>query len=423
MRVILSYVGLASVAALAALPKVVNNAGTCANGDCAIDAVIAAAQSMANATIASTKSTTAYPTNGDPKSGAGWVTSGYSGWTSGFWPGLLWKLFNYTTVVSPDTSSTWWGDNAAAWTSGIAPEQFDTGTHDVGFMVYTSFGPQWHLTQNATARAICLRTATSLASRFVPSVGAIRSWGQPNAQHTCEVIADNMMNLELLWWAAKESGNTTFSDIANSHSKTMIKDLYQPFNPGCAWHLITYNDTDGSIISRSSTPQGLGVNTVWSRGQSWTVNGFMIAFRFTQDAAYLAQAQAAADCFIRLTTATTADSFHWMPLWDFNVTASQANIDTSAGMIAASGMIELSWALPLTEGAQYAAYAYRLLESARNYWSYDGSNDALLRNGTVTYPLSGIPIIYADYYYVQGWMQWDATPQALKEAALALLGA
>lgn len=233
-----------------------------------------------------------------------------------------------------------------------------------------------------------------------------------------------MMNLELLWWAGTYTGNQTMLDIANSHSQHMIRDLFQPFAPGCVWHLITYNDTDGSILNRSSTPQGLGLDTVWSRGQSWIVNGFTIAYRFTQNPAYLQAAQDAADCFIRLTTLCCGnDLYNWIPLWDFNVTAPQISIDTSAALIAANGMIELSWYVTDSGAkAKYLAFAKTILDSVNtNYMFTADQNDAVVMNGTVTYPTAGISIIYADYYFLDSLMRWDATPQESKEAALALL--
>jgi unsaturated chondroitin disaccharide hydrolase len=390
--------------------------------------IIAAA---ANATLVQVPTVTQYPTNGI--SGRyGWQTSSSNGWTSGFFPGLLLQLYNRSSALGrPD--APWWLSNGVARASGLASEQYDTSTHDVGFIVYTSLGALYGLTGNTTARDITLRTAQSLATRFVPTVGAFRSWGSPNAEHTCETIADNMMNLELLWWAGQESGNTTYWTMASSHSNTMIRDLFQsaPANPepvpGSVWHLITYNDTDGSIISRSSTPQGLGLNTVWSRGQSWVVNGFAIAYRFTQTPAFLAAAQDAADAFIGLTTACCGNAqYNWAPLWDFNVTAPQISVDTSAAMIATSGILEIArFTADTDRRAAYMAYAKQTLDAVLAAYSFvpTTANDAVLNNGTVTYPAAGISIIYADYYLLQACMRWDAMPAEWREEAAAVLAA
>jgi unsaturated chondroitin disaccharide hydrolase len=276
--------------------------------------------------------------------------------------------------------------------------------------MYTSFGKLWHLAKDATARDYLVTTADSLCTRFSPLIGCLRSWNSPAP--TFEVIADNLMNLELLWWAAAETGNGTYSAIARSHANKMMRDLFQPFNPGCAWHLVTYNQDTGALLNRSSTPQGLGLNTVWSRGQAWSVNGFTIAYRYTRDAAYLAQARAAADCFIRLLTACCGNSqYNWAPLWDFNVTAPHISVDTSAMMVAAEAIVELSWYVAGAEGKAYYDFAAQLLAAAEEHWLFAGSeNDAVLRNGTVTYPNAGISIVYADYYLLAAKMKFDATP-------------
>ena len=235
------------------------------------------------------------------------------------------------------------------------------------------------------------------------------------------------MNLELLWWAGAETGNTSYTTIAKSHADHMIRDLFQPFNPGCAWHLITYDQNTGAVLNRSSTPQGLGLDTVWSRGQAWSVNGFTIAYRYTKDPSYLKQAMSAADCFIRLLTDCCAnDVYHYAPFWDFNVTFPDISVDTSAMMIAAEGILELSWYTTGADSARYYAFAKQLLEAAENFWLFDTKdNDAVLKNGTVTYPLAGISITYGDYFYLVTKMKFDSTapPVAASDAPLVDGGA
>ena len=334
--------------------------------------------------------TNAYPSNGQPGK-YGWLTSTSKGWTSGFFPGHLLQLYNLT------------GDEAfltagRTLTYGLAEERFDTSTHDVGFIMYPSFGRLWAYTQDATARAYLLTTADSLSTRFSRVVGCTRSWNSPPP--TFEVIADNLMNLELLWWATAASGNASYAAIAHSHAARMQRDLFQPFNPGCAWHLITYNQDTGALLNRSSTPQGLGLDTVWARGQAWALNGYTLAYRYTRTPAYLQQARDAAACFTRLLTACCgeASGYHWAPLWDFNVTAPHIAVDTSAMMIAAEALVELSGFTAGAEAQGYYAMAKTLLEAAEQYYLFSAAeNDAVLRNGTVTYPLAGISITYGDY--------------------------
>jgi len=378
----------------------------------------------ANETLAQLPSFTTYPSNG--ASGKfGWDTVASTSWVSGFWPGVLLKLYNRSVGVgAPPAEAAWWLANGAAFAEGLAGERFDTGTHDVGFIMYTSFGQLWHLTGNQTAREFLHTTATSLSTRFSPVVGCLRSWNNAarDPPNWYKVIADNLMNLELLWWAGEDTGNATFTAIAHSHTRAMMRDLFQPFNPGCAWHLITYDAGTGAVLNRSSTPQGLGLNTVWSRGQAWALNGFVVAHRFTGEPDYLSQAVAAADCFLRQLEVCcgAATRFHGVPLWDFNATGDAQWVDTSAAMIAAEALVELAWSAG-AEGPRFLAAAMALIDAVEAHFVFaDGENNAVVNNGTVTYPLAGISIIYDEYYHLTASMKLDATPGALREAAEAL---
>jgi len=217
-------------------------------------------------------------------------------------------------------------------------------------------------------------------------------------------------------------------DIANSHTRRMMRDLFQPASMsggGCVWHLLTYSYATGELRNRSSTPQGLGLNTIWSRGQAWTVNGFAIAHRFTGDLSYLAQAQAAAECYIRSTTACCAGSsspYAWAPLWDFNASAPQISVDTSAAMIAADGIIEIAWRSDAVTRARYLAFAKTTMDAVLARYTFaPGANDAVLNNGTTAFPSAGLSIIYADYYLLEAAMRWDETPVEWREEAAAYM--
>jgi unsaturated chondroitin disaccharide hydrolase len=196
-------------------------------------------------------------------------TCGAGAWTCGFYPALLWKLYNYTNAVG-DASAGWWKSQAQARTAPIAPEQYDNTTHDVGFMVYYTFGQQWLLTGDPTAHAVTLQTAHTLAERYSPIVGCVESWGDivpdPTPDTLFEVIIDNMMNLELLWWASVDSGNTTLLAMARNHTDHMMRDMIRA--DGCSWHLVVYSPINGSVLSQSSQPQGYNQTSIWARGQA-----------------------------------------------------------------------------------------------------------------------------------------------------------
>jgi unsaturated chondroitin disaccharide hydrolase len=277
---------------------------------------------QANATLAQVGGGNAYPTQGAQGKDGVWrwqTDAGYGNWVGAFQGGILWKLANYSAAAGDAAAAEWWQAAGNARGAYMAANQFNTGTHDVGFMLLPLFLQQYQQTGNTSARDILINGAHSLAQRFSKVVGCFESWGPINPpNHQFEVIIDNMLNTELPLWVAQETGNATLRDMVLSHADRMISDVYQPFNPGCVWHLVTYDDRTGAILNRSSTPQGLGLNTVWSRGQGWATYGYAMAYRYTQKAAYLQTAASSADCFIRLTgLCCAADA---IPLWDFNAT-------------------------------------------------------------------------------------------------------
>jgi unsaturated chondroitin disaccharide hydrolase len=187
---------------------------------------------QANATLLQIPQADLYPVQGACQGCSTWATGKYNSWVAGFFSGILLSLYEDAKRQGDEIGAAYWLSNAISKNEALALNQNNTGTHDVGFMVFTSLGHQYLLTGNETAKNITLRTASALSTRFVSSIPAIQSWGTyPPTNGQSEVIIDNMLNLELLWWAG-EQGNTTFTEIATSHADTMIRDIFQPFNPG-----------------------------------------------------------------------------------------------------------------------------------------------------------------------------------------------
>jgi unsaturated chondroitin disaccharide hydrolase len=185
------------------------------------------ASEQVNATIAQIPKYDSYPIQGACSGCYEWSVGSASSWVSGFFSGTLASLYEYAVNNNLVADAAHWLNQALLRNNGLAVNQFNTGTHDVGFIVFTSIGRLGIMTNNQTAKDITIQTAHSLSTRFAPSIGAIQSWGAfppPNKQS--EVIADNMMNLELLWWSGQQ-GNTTFTQIATSHADKMITDLFQ----------------------------------------------------------------------------------------------------------------------------------------------------------------------------------------------------
>lgn len=343
----------------------------------------------------------AYPAKGKPNAPHDWITKP-NDWTSGFFPGMLW-------MVGQRTADTELLNAAAAYTAGRASEASNTGTHDVGFMVFDSFGKGLEyggLNASATAayRKIVLQAADSLASRFSDKVGMTRSWGSKDDEKQFEVIIDNLMNLELLWYAADAhaaSGNTTraarLRDIAVATATNMGKYWIRP--DGSTFHLVVFDPASGAVQSRSGTPQGLCQNCTWARGQAWGVYGFTMAYRFTNDTRFLALAAQVTDFYLGN---LPADS---VPKWDFSATNAWggANRDTSAAAIVASGLLEL---YGYTQDKRHLAGATAALTSLNSAaYQLTDAGQSILTHCQHDCGGDGCSIVEADYFYVEAMLR------------------
>ena len=207
-------------------------------------------------------------------------------WTSGFFPGILWYINEYTGDKAFESF-------AKKWTEKLEPVKTFKGNHDIGFMMYCSFGNAYRLTQNEKYKDILIQSAYSLATRFNPQVGTIKSWDSWRSwenKHVFKypVIIDNMMNLELLFWASKATGDPSFRNIAISHAEKTMK--YQIRKDGSSYHLACYDPETGNFI-KGETSQGYSNESTWSRGQGWGIYGFTLCYRETKDPRFLKTAQ------------------------------------------------------------------------------------------------------------------------------------
>ena len=212
----------------------------------------------------------------------GLIKSNSHWWCSGFFPGTLW--YAYEATGSPKLKSY-----AESYTQRVADQQYTTDNHDVGFILMCSFGNGYRLTQSSSYVPILLNGAQSLSTRFKPVVGLIRSWDTKTDKWQYPVIIDNMMNLELLEWAAHHSDSTKFAKIASSHAKLTMKNHFRP--DFSSYHVIGYNPETGAV-EKKNTHQGYAHESAWARGQAWGLYGYTMMFRETGDSAYLNHAKA-----------------------------------------------------------------------------------------------------------------------------------
>lgn len=314
-------------------------------------------------------------------------------WTSGFWSGVLW--YDYEATGDPVIKQ-----QAEHYTESLKflseSSAFD---HDLGFLVYLSYGNAYRLTSNPAYKSVLLRTADTLATLFNPTVGTILSWprevslnGWPH-----NTIIDNMINLELLFWAAKHGENKNLYDIAVSHADVTMKHHFKS-DLSC-YHVAVYDTIDGHFI-QGLTHQGYSDESMWARGQGWAIYGYTVCYRETKDMKYLNFAQQLADAYL---VGLPTDM---VPYWDFNDPAiPNAPRDASAAAVAASGLLEMSTYLKNGKSAKYRTAAIQMLKSlsSEKYQSRD-QNPSFLLHSTGHKPAGSeidASIIYADYYYIE----------------------
>ena len=319
-------------------------------------------------------------------------------WTSGFFGGSLWYLYEYTRKPQ-------WQQAADRWSMAMAKEQHNTGTHDLGFMLYCPFGNGFRLTQNAAYKPILLTGAQSLATRFNPQVGLIKSWNE-FAGFTYPVIIDNMMNLELLCWAARTTGDSTLRRLSITHADNTLRHHFRP--DGSTYHVVCYDDHGQPLTKR--TAQGAADNSAWARGQAWAIYGYTTMYRDTKLDRYRQQARKTADFFLNHPN-LPADK---IPYWDFNAPRiPQEERDASAAAIVASALLELGQYCPAADAQRYRKAAEQILLSLSSpmYRAAVGENqNFLLKHSVAHRPAKSevdAPLVYADYYYLEALLRYD----------------
>ncbi|MFA5650352.1 MAG: glucuronyl hydrolase [Proteiniphilum sp.] len=313
-------------------------------------------------------------------------------WTSGFFPGELWFIYEYTREEK-------WRAKAEEFTANLEGLRNYKGTHDLGFMVYNSFGNGLRLTNRADYREIVMDAARSLASRYKPNAGIIRSWDHNGDKWECPVIIDNMMNLELLFWATRESGDSIFYAIAVSHADKTMENHFRP-DYG-TYHVVDYDTITGEVLNRH-THQGYAHESTWSRGEAWALYGYTMTYRETKEEAYRTHANRIAD-FIFSHPNLPGDL---IPYWDFDAPGiPDEPRDVSAATITASALYELS-SYGGEKAGQYKQWADTILENLTNHYRAGLHTNAgfLLLHSTGAKSLNSeidVPLVYADYYFLE----------------------
>lgn len=319
-------------------------------------------------------------------------TSGSGWWCSGFYPGTL--LYLYQQSKDPALLN-----EANRMMQVLAKEQYNTTTHDLGFMMYCSFGTALTVAPKAEYKQILVNSAKSLATRFDPKIGCIKSWDSKKSDYL--VIIDNMMNLELLFWATKVTGDASYYNIAVTHANTTMKNHFRPNYS--SYHVVNYNPETGEVQQRK-TAQGFADSSAWARGQAWGLYGYTVMYRATKDKKYLAQANHIAQ-YILNNPNLPADK---IPYWDYDAPGKPTALrDASAAAVMASAFLELC---RYTDGKSRALYFHTAETIIRNlsgpkYFATAGTNGGfVLEHSVGSLPAKSevdVPLTYADYYFIE----------------------
>ena len=353
-------------------------------------------------------------------------------WVSGFFAGTLWYMYELT-------GNEMYAEKALKHTEILHEIQYLKWHHDVGFMVYDSYGNGLRLKNIPGYDTVLVNTARSLATRFRPAAGILQSWNTDNPAQwqahrgwDCPVIIDNMMNLELLFKVSEMTGDDTYKNIAVSHADKTLENHYR--DDFSTYHVVDYNDETGEVRGHY-TAQGIADGSRWARGQAWSIYGFAVAYRFTGDDKYLQRAKDVANYLLVEEDNMPEDL---VPLWDFDIVEYSENLpeneflypnlknkelpkqyteirDASSAAVIASALYELYWQ---TKNEFYKEKADKMIESlsAEPYRAEIGTNGGfILKHSVGSLPHSllnieagrpndhniDVPLNYADYYFLE----------------------
>lgn len=325
-------------------------------------------------------------------------TSGYQWWCCGFFPGELWYL--YENNPTPELKKY-----AEMYTARVEEAKNITYSHDVGFMLNCSYGNGYRITNDPAYKEVLLTAANSLSTRYDSVVGAIRSWDFNKKIWQFPVIIDNMMNLELLTWASRTTGDGMYEKIAESHADVTMRNHFR--DDYSCYHVVSY-DTITAKPHVKQTHQGAADESAWSRGQAWALYGYSMMYRETGKPEYLEQAKQVA-AYVMNHPNLPADK---VPYWDFDAPGiPDVPRDASAAAIMASAFIELSQIVKGDLGKQYLDIAEQQIRSLTSpeYLAAKGTNcNFALMHSTGSFPSDSevdVPLSYADYYYVEALMR------------------
>lgn len=331
-----------------------------------------------------------------------------SWWTNGFWPGLLWMMYDATGTEDYKTCAV-----ACEEKLDVSLHGYYNIDHDAGFLWHLSAVANYKLTGSEASKQRGMIAASHLASRFNPSGDFIRAWNFANPEtgekHTGWAIIDCMMNLPMLYWASLELDDPRFKNIAKAHADMVLREFIR--EDGSVHHIVCFDPESGARL-RAEGGQGYSPDSAWARGTAWCLYGMALSYKYTGEKRYLEASKKVADFYL---SQHTVDC---LPVWDFRAAKETLYAkDSSAAACAASGLLELAGMLGDEESDRYAKAGEMILQKLyENHGNWHNDNEGLLNMGTVHYPAGkfiNVPIIYGDFFFVEGVLK-------LKECGMSL---
>lgn len=325
------------------------------------------------------------------------VTSDYSWWCCGFFPGVLWQLYS-------DCGDKELLRYARLYTERTEKAKGKTDTHDLGFMLYCGYGQGYNLTGDQQYLDVLKEGVSSLLTRYDPWLGVIKSWDW-NPDWKFPVIIDNMMNLEMLCFMSRMTGEQRFADVAKAHANTTMANHFR--DDYSSYHLVSYDPATGKACLKQ-TVQGFADESAWARGQAWGLYGYTMMYRETKDAAYLDMARRIAS-FMCNHPNMPSDG---VPYWDFDAdNIPYALRDASAAACMASALIELSTMDKSEDGPVWLEFAKKQIRtlSSAEYLAEPGQQGGfILKHSVGSIPGNSevdVPLTYADYYFIEALLR------------------
>ncbi|HME06920.1 MAG TPA: glycoside hydrolase family 88 protein [Bryobacteraceae bacterium] len=337
-----------------------------------------------------------YTVNGQWKhEGAAWTQ-----WADGFLPGLMWIFYKRNAQNGSDPS--YWREQAIRYTTQIEPRKEDHDSQDLGFLFLSTYHRWYRLTQELHLRDVLIEAGRTLALRFRENGQYLRSFVSDDS-----LFIDLMMNVGLVFYAARETNDKRLRDIAVRHSLTTRRVLVRGDGSTAQEGIF---DVDTGEFLRQSAQQGYRADSCWSRGLTWALYGFSVAYEYSRDPRFRQTAENCADYYI-----THSNSDGVCP-WDFAAPPdSRKLLDTSAAAIAASGLLRLCrLAEDPVKGHLYwnsALYILRTL-CVKHLGKKEKKWEGILRGGVYhIHRELGVDesVIWGEYFFV------EALEQALRQ--------